>query len=78
MSMEARELHPSANGDRWLLARDPASGRGVAGHEPNAPSGGRASEIGIGDFLSRGGHGPEHRELLRPIGTPVERGPSRA
>jgi hypothetical protein len=46
--------------------------------EPNAPSGGRASGIGVGDFLVRGGHGPEHRELLRPIGTLVERGPSRA
>ena len=78
MSLEARELYRSANGDRWSLVRDPASGRVFVRHEPNAASRGRTSDTGVGDFLVRGGHGPEHQELLRLIGTLVEGGPSRA
>jgi hypothetical protein len=78
MTTEARELHSSANGNRWSLVRDPGSGRLSVRHEPNAASGGRASDTGIGEFLVRGGHGPEHQALLRLIGTLVERGPSRA
>ena len=79
MAFEAKELYSSANGDRWSLVRDPGSGRVSVRHEPNAASGGRASDIGIGEFLVRGGHGPEHQELLRLIGTLVEGGgPSRA
>jgi len=78
MTFEARELYRSANGDRWSLVRDPGSGRVFVRHEPNAASGGRTSDIGIGEFLARGGHGPEHQALLRLIGTLVERGPSRA
>ncbi len=78
MSLETRELHRIADGDRWSLARDPASGRVFVRHEPSAASGGRASDIGVGDFLVRGGHGPEHQELLRLIGTLVEGGPPRA
>ena len=78
MPLDTKELYRSANGDRWSLVRDPASGRVFVRHEPNASSGGRASDIGVGDFLVRGGHGPEHQELLRLIGTLVEGGPSRA
>jgi len=78
MPVEARELYRSPNGDRWLLVRDPGPGRVFVRHEPNAPSGGRPSDIEVGDFLARGGHGPEHAELLRPIGTLVEGGPPRA
>ena len=78
MSLDTRELYRSPNGDRWSLARDPASGRMSVRHEPNVSSGGRASDIEVGDFLVRGGHGPEHQELLRLIGTLVEGGPSRA
>jgi uncharacterized peroxidase-related enzyme len=69
MPVEVKELYRSANGDRWCLVRDPGSGRVLVRHEPNAPSGGRARDIEIGDFLARGGHGPEHAELLRLIGT---------
>ncbi len=66
-------LYASANGDRWELAREPGTGRVFVRHRPNAASGGRASEIGIGEFLARGGgHGPEHHELLRLIGTLVD------
>ncbi len=78
MSLDTRELYRSPNGDRWRLARDRGSGRVFVRHEPNVAPGGRASDIAVGDFLARGGHGPEHQELLRLIGTLVEGGPSRA
>src|SRR3712207_8956050 len=52
-------------GDRWYLARDPASREVFIHHLPNAASGGRSSHIEIGTFLSRDGRGPEHQELLR-------------
>ena len=78
MSMEVRELYRSANGDRWSLVRDPGSGRVFVRHEPNVSSGGRPSDIGLGDFLVRSGNGPEHQELLRLIRTLVEGGPSHA
>jgi len=78
MALETRELHRIADGDRWSLVRDPGSGRVFVRHEPNASSGGRASDIEVGDFLVRGGRGPEHQELLRLIGTLVEGGSSRA
>ena len=68
---EARELHAGSDRDRWFLARDPEFGRVFVRHEPNAASGGRMGEFGIGEFLTRGAHGPEHRALLRPIGTLV-------
>jgi hypothetical protein len=71
MFTEARELYRSSNGDRWYLVRDPGSERVFVRHEPNAPSGGQASDIDVGDFLARGGHGPQHAELLRLIGTLV-------
>jgi hypothetical protein len=77
VSLETRELYRSANGDRWSLVRDPGSGQVFVRHEPNAASGGRASDIGVSEFLVRGGHGPEHQELLRLIGTLVEGSTSR-
>ena len=70
-----RELYGSSNGDRWLLAREVASGRVFVEHQANAPSGRRRTEIEVGAFLSRGGHGPERQELLRLIGTLVEETP---
>jgi hypothetical protein len=73
--VQTREFYGSANGDRWLLVRDPGSGRVFVRHEPNASSGGRASDIEVGAFLSRDAHGPEHQELLRLIGTLVEDAP---
>ena len=72
MGIETRRFYRSANGDRWQLARDTASGRVFIKHEANEPSGSQVTEIEIGDFLSNGGHGPEHVELLRLIGTLVE------
>ena len=76
MAVATRELYGSSNGDRWYLARD-EDGRVFIRHVPNAASGGRPTHIEIGTFLSRGGQGPEHQELLRLIGTLVEP-PSRA
>ncbi len=67
--VQARELYASTNGDRWLLARDPGTGRVFVRHEPNLASGGRATELGIGEFLARDAGGPEHQALLRLIGT---------
>ena len=78
MPLETRELYRIANGDCWRLVSDPGSGWVFVRHEPNASSGGRASDIEVGDFLVRGGRGPEHQELLRLIGTLVEGGPSGA
>jgi hypothetical protein len=78
MSTAARELYCSPNGDRWCLVRDPGSGRVFVRHEPNTPSGGRASDFDVGEFLGRAGHDPEHQELLRLIGTLVERGSAMA
>ena len=72
MAAETRRLYRSANGDKWHLARETASGRVFIRHEANESSGGQVTEIEIGDFLSNGGHGPEHAELLRLIGTLVE------
>jgi hypothetical protein len=70
MTTERRELYSSANGDKWFLCLEP-SGRVFVGHEPNAPSGGNASEIGVGQFLGRGAVGPEQLALLDLIGTLV-------
>jgi hypothetical protein len=72
MSVAARELYGSANGDRWCLVRDRASGRIVVRHEANLPSGGTISDIELGAFLVQGGRGPEHQELLRLIGMLAE------
>lgn len=69
----SRVLYASPNGDRWLLVRE-ETGRVFIQHEPNLSSGGRVSEADIGAFLSHGGRGPEHQELLRLIGTLVDRG----
>jgi hypothetical protein len=67
-----RELYRSPNGDRWLLARDPTTGEVFVRHEPNAPSGGRPSNIDIAAFLSSGPRNPEHIALLRLLGTLIE------
>jgi hypothetical protein len=71
-----RRLYSSPNGDRWLLVRD--RDRVFIRHQPNASSGGRTDDIEVGDFLSRGGHGPEKQELLRLIGSLVKDEPTSA
>jgi hypothetical protein len=71
MPAENRELYRSPNGDRWLLIREAVSDRALVRHEPNVPSGGQVSVIGVGEFLSRG-HGPEQQALLRLIGSLID------
>ncbi len=72
MGLETRELYSSANGDKWLLAREHDSGRVLVRHIPNIPSGGTPTDIEIGAFLCERSYGPQHMELLRLIGTLVE------
>ena len=50
----------------------------VVRHEANVPSGGKRTDIDIGDFLSSGQRNPEHQALLRLIGTLVENKPETA
>lgn len=72
MGVNERELYSSANGDRWFLTRDSDSGDVAVKHVPNTASGGGMSFADIGPFLAAAGHGPQHRELLRLIGTLVD------
>jgi hypothetical protein len=72
MTTQTREIYHSPNGDRWLLARDVETGKVFVMHEANPASGGQRTNIRLGTFLSQGGNGPEHQELLRLIGTLVE------
>jgi hypothetical protein len=67
VAIRTRPIYISANGDRWLLAVDPDSGRVFMRHEPNLPSGGQVADIEIGAFLIAAGNGPEKQELLRLI-----------
>jgi hypothetical protein len=69
VAVRTREIYCSANGDRWLLARDPDTARVFVRHEPNLPSGGQVADIELGAFLIATGNGPEKQELLRLIGT---------
>ena len=71
VTVRTREIYRSANGDRWLLARDPDTGRVLVRHEPNLLSGGQVAAIEIGAFLIAAGNRPEKQELLRLIGTLV-------
>ncbi len=71
VAVRTREIYRSANGDRWLLARDPDTDRVFVRHEPNLPSGGQVADIEIGAFLIAAGNGPEKQELLRLIGSLV-------
>jgi len=73
VAVRTREIYRSANGDRWLLARDPDADRVFVRHEPNLPSGGQVADIEIGAFLIAAGNGPEKQELLRLIGSLVVR-----
>jgi hypothetical protein len=72
MTIVTRTFHQSANGDQWRLVRDTETGRVYVRHEGNLPSGGHVSELELGRFLTAGGLGPEHQELLRLIGSLVE------
>jgi hypothetical protein len=75
MTFETKEVYNSPNGDRWLLVRESDAVRVFIRHIPNLPSGGRTSDIELGAFLFERSYGPQHVELLRLIGTLVEKQP---
>ena len=58
-------LYESPNGDTWYLVA--VGDEPMVRHVPNGPSGGRATEVPVGAFLTGGHRGPEHAELLRLI-----------
>ncbi|WP_375456317.1 hypothetical protein [uncultured Methylobacterium sp.] len=70
MITDRRLIHASENGDRWWLRRGPGGAVAIL-HEPNAPSGGRPSEMAVGAFLRADAGGPEHQALLALIGSLV-------
>jgi hypothetical protein len=72
MTFETKEFFNSPNGDSWLLVRSD-SVRVFIRHIPNLPSGGSTSDIELGAFLCERSYGPQHTELLRLIGTLVEK-----
>jgi hypothetical protein len=69
---KAREIYTSSSGDRWFLAHDPESDRVYIKHVANTPSGGQQTDTEIDTFLSGERGSPEHRALVRLIGTLVE------
>ena len=69
---QLRELYRSSSGDRWSLILASEGGPARVRHEANGASGGAVQELEVGDFLTRGGNGPEKQELLRLIGELVE------
>jgi hypothetical protein len=72
MVVQTRNLYPSPNGDRWLLCRETEIERLFVRREPNAPSGGQATDLDIDTFLTRGPHNPEHQALLRLIASLID------
>jgi len=73
MVSATKELYSSPNGDRWVLARELDSGRVFIRHIPNMPSGGKTTDIEISAFLGERNYGPQHMELLRLIGSLIEK-----
>lgn len=72
MPNRERLLYASENGDRWSLAQDPDSGHIIVRHRANLPSGGRVSDVGLGEFLVQNGLGPEKQQLLHLLGSLIE------
>ncbi|WP_336489800.1 hypothetical protein [Methylobacterium nigriterrae] len=66
-------LYASPNGDLWSICRGADAADVYVLHEPNRPSGGQDSRIEIGAFLSGAPGSPECAELLRLIGSLLER-----
>jgi hypothetical protein len=67
MTLLARELYHSANGDRWSLVREQGRDHVSVRHEPNLASGGTVSIMDLSHFLGQPGQGPQHQALLRLI-----------
>ncbi len=52
-------VYRSSNCDDWLLERDPTGTVIAVVHQANASSGGTRTRTPVGEFLERGGSGPE-------------------
>jgi hypothetical protein len=72
MSLSTQHIYRSANGDRWLLMTDTASGRKFVRHEANQSSGGRVTDTDVEDFLDVSCSGPEFSTLRDLIGQTSE------
>jgi hypothetical protein len=71
MQTNYKEIYCSSNGDRWLLAWEPGSGKVFVKHEANAASGGFGTHMELGAFLTREKHSPQVNHLLALIGSLV-------
>jgi hypothetical protein len=69
MQTEYREIYSSSNGDRWLLARRPDSGKVFIRHEANSASGGFGTQVELDVFLTQNKSSPqaEHRHCHRKM-----------
>ena len=70
MTVQRRKIYESPNGDAWYLCRE-RSGKVTVSHEPNAPSGGKSSQLYVSTFLAKG-NGPEQQSLMQLIGELVD------
>ena len=64
MPIVTEDIYRSANGDRWKLVRDTATGRALVRHEANV-AGGNVLETEVEGFLRIDGPGPEFAALRR-------------
>ena len=67
MSYVKRNFATSSNGDQWHLVCTTEARTPLVRHEPNAASGGSASEIDIASFLQRDPGAPQTTALLSLI-----------
>ncbi len=58
-------FYSSSNGDRWQMLHDDETGIYQVRHEPNAASGGQATETPMPEFLSRSGATPQGAALQK-------------
>jgi hypothetical protein len=72
VSLSARELYTSPNGDGWFLLYDSKQGDVLVYHPPNAASAGLCSLMTVGELLAPSTYHPEHQALLRLLGALVE------
>ena len=71
MTLQARALYTSSNGDNWSLQRN-RDGNVVVSHQPNGALGGQQAEIDLGTFLAEANQGPQHQALRQLIGELIE------
>ena len=71
MTVQARALYNSSNGDNWSLQRN-RDGNVVVSHQANGASGGQPAEIDLGTFLAEANQGPQHQALRQLIGELIE------